>query len=317
MWISLFQLRLKQLYRIIKELGAVRIPFYLIGFLLGYRLLFEFISKEETVQWVTLGFVFLELMIQLKRADLTFLKSHVPNSKFYLMGEYFLFSLPFTLLLLIFHQWYYFLAHTLYLFILPFLWLPKSDKSSILNKYINRLSSENFEWKAGIRKNLYLIVPLYFIGIIGSIYLGIVPVILLVLWLICFSFHEKGEPITYIIAFEMSAKDFILMKLSKQVTLFIYLTMPLSLVFLIFHYEEWFLLIGILSVLSFLNIYILLTKYAFYTPNNTSPTYQTMSGFGLISLFIPFLLPVTLGLSIQYYRKSIQNLDFYLHDFAS
>lgn len=315
MWMSLFQLRGKQIYRIILELGKIRIPLYLLGLAFFYRIYFDIVSNSDFNVFVALGLSLILLIIQLKRDDIDFLSSVLSNHRLYLFTEYLLFSLPFSFIFLLHKEFLMFAGIIGFSGLLTFIKKPQTNTPSIFNRLIDIIPDESFEWKSGIRQSLFLIIPIYIAAIIGSYQMPVIPVAILILWLITFSFVEKGEPLSHLIALELSPKEYLIHKMGKQVILFNCMVAPLALIYIVLHYNEWFLIIGILSVQCFLNIYIVIVKYAFYTPNEESKAAQTMSGLGVISLIIPFFIPVVIGLSIKYYFQSIQNLTTYLHDF--
>ncbi|WP_281616374.1 hypothetical protein [Flammeovirga sp. SubArs3] len=191
----------------------------------------------------------------------------------------------------------------------------KRSSKAINNKIIQLIPYDFYEWKSGVRKYFYPFLLLWLGILFGSFQFAVVPIGLVILWLVIFSFFEINEPASFLIALELPPKEFLFLKVKRQVMMYNQLALPLIFVYYIFHYNEWFLPIVELSILMVLNIYIVILKYAFYQPNEKSAASQTLSSLGVLSIFIPFLIPALFILIIRFYFKAIDNLNFYLNDF--
>jgi hypothetical protein len=60
---------------------------------------------------------------------------------------------------------------------------------------------------------------------------------------------------------------------------------------------------------------LILTKYAFYEPNNKSQAAVAFGAIGALGGIIPVFLPVVWVLSVRFFFKSRENLKIYLNDF--
>lgn len=102
---ALLKIRLKQIYRGIIGIGLIRFIFLvgLIGFL-GFALYVKS-SDKLTSQYVSVGFLFLIMLIHFKRGDKLFLKSHFSNYKTLMLAEYIVLSIPFVCCFLFHKQW--------------------------------------------------------------------------------------------------------------------------------------------------------------------------------------------------------------------
>jgi hypothetical protein len=166
-----------------------------------------------------------------------------------------------------------------------------------------------------VRQALFILLPLWIIGLFTSFFIGSVPIVLFILGVIPFSFYEKGEPYQMILAYEMGPTQFLFRKIKMQISLFSLLSLPLIAAFLIFHRETWYIPIIEYFIFISLYIYLILTKYAFYEPNRKSPPAQVFGAIGAFSGIIPVFLPLVWLLSIRFFFKSKENLNVYLNDY--
>ncbi len=86
----------------------------------------------------------------------------------------------------------------------------------------------------------------------------------------------------------------------------------MSLAFLFFHYEMYYLLIGIWVVVLGQIILVILTKYAFYEPEGDLSILQWIYLLLSVSILIPFFAPLPIFFGFRFYRKSIKNLSGWL-----
>lgn len=310
---SLLIIRLKQLYRVLSGIGLFRTIFLMMLF--GFTGLFIYTKAidEATSQWVSNGFVFLIIVIHLKRGDKLFLKNHFHNYKLILLSEYVLISLPLIAVLLIHRQWASLLSFSALLLIVH---LDLRYRYSSLNTRLQSLiPSDAYEWKAGVRKQLFFIAAVWLASSATSFFIGSVPFAILILGLIIFSFYEKAEPYQMIVASELNARKFISLKVKRQIQLFSVLTLPLAGIFLVFHIDRWYIPLAEIVLLNFIHIYLIMNKYAFFEPGKRSPAAQTIGAIGVLGGIIPVFLPVVWLLSVWFYQKSISNLNFYLDDY--
>ena len=73
-----------------------------------------------------------------------------------------------------------------------------------------------------------------------------------------------------IFAYEMGPTKFLTHKIKMQLSLFTILTMPLIIAFLFFYPDKWYIPISEYFIFITAHTYIILTKYAFYKPNDNS-----------------------------------------------
>ena len=100
-----------------------------------------------------------------------------------------------------------------------------------------------------------------------------------------------------------------------SIPIVIFLILPLILIFLVFHYEYWYIPILEYFILIFVHIFTILTKYAFYEPDQKSSAAQVFSIIGMLSIIFFVMIPIVWILSIYLYFKSKEKLNFYLNDY--
>lgn len=311
---AFINIRFKQFYRAIKGIGLFRIVFLagLFAFL-GF-VLFKQTEILPNAYYVSGVYLLLIALIQLKRQDKLFLKSHFNNFKLIYLTEYLILTIPLLVCLIYHYQWLSILILFPSLFLIVN--LDFIVKRRVLNTKVQKwIPFDNFEWKGGLRKSFLFLVPIWIISMATSFFIGSVPIAIFIFGIVSLGFYEKSEPYQMILAYEMSTRKFLFHKMKLQITVFSFITIPLILLFVIFNYEHWYIPIAEYLIFISLNIYFILAKYAFYEPNSKSHTTVIVGSIGVIAIFIPFLLPVVWLFSLWFYFKSIDKLNLYLNDY--
>lgn len=310
---ALFKIRLKQIYRGIIGIGLIRLVFLvgLIGFL-GFALYVK-TSDKLTSQYISIGFLWLIILIHLKRGDKLFLKSHFSNNKILMFSEYIILSIPLICCFLIHKQWVA-ISELSGLLIIVNLDL-KARHSNLNTKLQELIPDDAFEWKAGLRKQFFVIVPVWMIAAFTSFFIGSVPIAIFILGISTLSFFEKCEPYQILLSYELSPKKLLILKIKRQFLLFSIITVPLIVLFLLFNPNKWYIPVAEYFIFCCLHIYTIMSKYAFYEPNIKSPAAQIYVAFGALGSIIPVFLPVVWLLTIWFYMKSVRNLNFFLDDY--
>ena len=315
MILKILTIRLKQLSRIIAELGIFR-AIFLFG-LICFGLLAMFLKlDEESYQEIIVGVIALSILsVHLKRKDKQFIKIHTPKPYAIFLTEYILLSLPLLIALIYYELWVFVLAYFLFLIAIPFIRI--SAKASSINSGLQKIIPDsNFEWKAGIRKNLILFVGVWFFGLITSFFVASVPIAIFILGVMVLSFYEKSESIQVLLANELSSGKFLAGKIRNHLIIFAVTIAPLFLSFIIFNPQYYYIPLIEFLIFVTLLVYTILLKYAFYQPHNKSGATGIFSMIGIICIFIPVFIPVVLLLSIKFLFQAVNNLNFYLNDFS-
>jgi hypothetical protein len=314
MILPLLKIRVLQLKRALENLGLFRFVFLLslVIFALAYVYLQCAIDPNSYyISVVASAFIFL---IHSSRGDKLFLKTHFANQKQIIFSEYLIITLPLIIAFAINLKWIQILILLVSLVIIvSFEFNPK--KRSLNTKLQKLIPKSSFEWKAGIRKTFFLVIMLWFTGLFGSSFIGTVPIVIFILGIIPMNFYERCEPFQMIISYEMGSTKFLVQKIKIQFLLFSIITLPLIIAFLIFHHQNWY--IPIIEYFTFISLhtYFILTKYAFYESNSKPAATQIFSAIGAISAIIPIFLPLVWVMSVYFFFKSKNNLNYYLNDF--
>jgi len=310
---GLFTIRLKQLFRELESLGLFRTLFLLAltGFIAS--ILFRISADKTLSPYLSIASLFIILLIHLKRSDKVFLKSYFSNYKILFLLEYLFLSFPIILFLLINHQW---IALSGFTGIFLIINLDIKNKYSGLNTKLQAMiPSDSIEWKAGLRKQFFFILPIWFIAILSSFMIGSIPLAIIVIGIACVSYYEKCEPWQILISYESGPKKLLLLKIKRDLQLFSVQILPLIGVFLIFHMERWYIPVAEYLIFCSLHIYLIVTKYSFFEASSKSAAAQTFSSIGFICCIIPVFLPLMWCLTIYFYIKSLNKLKPYLNDY--
>lgn len=310
---AILLLRFKQTYRTLFQIGVLRLIFLLSLIIFSMLTVYIKTADSKISFTICIIFIFLTILLQIKRKDKLFLKSHFPNYKILILSEYFLLSIPLFICVLIHKQW----ESLLPLFCM--LAIPQLDikpRYSKLNTKLQRLiPSDSFEWKGGLRKHFFFIVPIWLITVVTCFFIGSIPTAILILGLIPLDFYDKCESYQILMSYELPPKQLIYLKVKRQIQLFSCLVIPLICLFIAFHAESWYIPIAEYLILSFLHIFIIMTKYAFYEPNNKSYAAQLYKTLGVLGALIPVFLPIIWALSLRFYLRAVNKLNYYLDDY--
>lgn len=275
---------------------------------------FKLTENQTNALYVVGAISLLSLWIQTNRKDKVFLKTNFNKYKLIYFVEYIGLSLISIIFLTIHLQWIPLLILLAALCLVIQLDIKMKQRS--LNTKLQRMiPAECFEWKAGVRKAFFILVPVWLIGFFTSFLIGSVPVVMFILGIIYFSFYETGESIQMIIAYEKGINRFLYQKIKMQIMLYSVVCLPLIAAFIVFHYEIWYVAIAEYLIFISIHTYLILTKYAFYEPNNKSQAAATFGAIGAFGGIIPVFLPVVWILSVRFFFKSRKNLKIYLNDF--
>lgn len=311
---AFIKIRLIQLFRGIIGIGIFRIIFLILLF--GYLMLFVFkLTEDQTNALYVVGVIsLLTLWIQINRKDKVFLKTNFKKYKLINLAEYAALSFIPIIFLTIHLQWIPLLI-LLAAFCLIIQLDIKMKQRSLNTKLQRMIPAECFEWKAGVRKTIFILVPVWLIGFFTSFLIGSVPVVMFILGILFFSFYETGESYQMIIAYEKDMNRFLFQKIKIHILLYSVVSLPLIAAFIVFHYEIWYIPIAEYLIFISVHTYLILTKYAFYEPNNKSQAAVAFGAIGALGGIIPVFLPVVWVLSVRFFFKSRENLKIYLNDF--
>ncbi|MFT5834155.1 MAG: hypothetical protein ACI97N_001789 [Cognaticolwellia sp.] len=304
-------LRIKQFFRGLTEIGFIRvviiIPFMAI-IILG--LMESLLSRSL---WEAFGFLALMLIsLHFNRKDKHFL-SVLKNQRDAVFAiEYLMVSLPFIIWFIIENAWLQVISTIILLRIIPLLkWTFVYTNSTAWLRF-PKLMTKDFEWMLGIRKNIGYIILIYILAIILSYFTVSVLVALILLAIITATFYlEKSEPRNYLHLYADSPSELMRQKALRAVGLYLLSTIPLSIAFLVFHFQYWYLLLAALAISSIIQLTSVTLKYVTFTPKESNQRNVILLGFLVACWFTPFLQPVPLLMTMTYYRKAKNRLKLF------
>lgn len=312
---SFISIRLLQGFRELKTLGWWRVAVLLVV-MLGAAIAFYRQMQLFPGCLYAAGVVAAVVsVIHLSRKDQKFmlLTGSVPL-KIYL-AEYTFFSLPVLLIMVFSPHWY--LAPALvvwYLGLSRVYRVPLRKIRSI--RTFPLIPRDNFEWRSGIRTNLWPLLVLYLLclGFLSYAYVS-----LFVLWILMafiIPFYQEFEPLEILGCWELDPRAFLRKKITSHLWFFLLVTAPVMVGYGLFHPgEAWIALV--VWLLSLINLaFFILSKYAAYTPGGKMPGGNFPVSLVHLSMLVPvagpFLFPLPLLMGIRAYRKSLVTLKPYL-----
>lgn len=313
--LSLTKIRIKQLSRILKDLGFVRSIVVVVIISLAVLALIEILKSEEYQGYIIAGYCIMLFSIQIRRQDKSFIYHHLslPNIKIFI--EYFIFSLPILIIQIIFNP---FVAVFLILFLFLLSFLNISLKRRTINSYlIRQIPYKNFEWISGIRKNYYFLLFAYFISILTSFTVFSTPICITVITIIIMGFFDECEPRQFVEFLNLSPSKFLVYKYSSSIYIYIFVIAPLLICYTLFNLNLWYISVFLLFNSIITLIYSISIKYsAFSIFRNSYMNNPVLKGLGAVNLIFPFaLLPLIIVMLIYLIIKSLNNLKPVLNDY--
>ena len=312
--IYIIRLRILSALRWIAQLGFIRIivmQVFVLGFL---KSLFDIKNSPTGAAAIILLNAAIIYSIHFSRKDNFFLSSLELNKKFLYIIEYLIYSLPFFVLL--FLSDFYFLSFYIIL-LLSIAANIKSGRSININ--ISSIKSVfppfAFEWISGMRQNFIPVAIIYLMGCVFSFHIagGILSII--VLTLIFSSFYIENETLMFIELYKLPPKKFINAKILQSLKIFLTTISPIALLHLIFFYERWYFIGGVIFICSLIIIASVLTKYAFYSEEISSSKMNYIINSVIVLSFVsafymtgPFLFPLPFVMTVYLYKKASQNV---------
>jgi hypothetical protein len=305
------KIRFLQAFRIIKEIGAVRMLLFVVCFL-------PFLLRYFAEAWYlgTVSVLFM-VLLHLARTDKKFLQIlQITPQKVYAL-DYGLFLLPsFTFLLYIGAYWHFLACLVLVLgfMFVPFT-LPQYNQPLFL--FTSRwIPARAFEWKSGFRQYFSFVFVCLLLGFGLSKYEVTIPLVIIFFTLLTTCFYLEFEPLEMLLVFGKTPQKLLLSKIKGQLFLFWIFMLPLVLLFLVFHAKYWYLMPYFLLSSSLAQIFAILYKYAVYQPATNSQLnvfiYVLFGSAFLFIVVIPLFVPVGIFILVRYYRKAVKNLAFWL-----
>jgi hypothetical protein len=193
--------------------------------------------------------------------------------------------------------------------------INRSKQRKTLNTRLQQyIPSGMYEWKAGVRQYLYVLIIIWLLGLFAAFFVAGIPIAMLMFGVLMFDFYKTNESWQMLLSCQKNAGKFLYFKIKQHLTLFCILILPLLIVFMIFHFEFWYIAVIEFIILLSIHIYSIVLKYAFYSHSRSvvNPVFLTT---GIVIGLIPITTPLLWLFSIYLFLKAQANLHFYLHDY--
>ena len=300
--------------RLLKKLGWLRT---LILLALSTGFIGQLVIVDATWSIVVLGCGVIG-MVHFRRKDIPFLRSVIHRYQYMLALEYLLIVAP-LLLIVLFNK--AFAGVFLLLFfasILPFATPHKSNWEKSTHRITHlTLLVPSYEWIAGVRKLMILIILLLAVGMAGS-YFSYIWVLSAAFGMTAVgaSFYSLNEPRRFIRLTADNPSKFLLKKTGLGAGLYAISTLPLWIVTFVF-YPDFYLytaLFGLANII--LLVSVIIAKYVFYgeQKNMELPLSTIFIVFSLLLLtpYMQLVVPLVMAyLWIRAVRRL--NIDIYAY----
>jgi hypothetical protein len=327
MILIILKIRLIQAFRVLKEIGLLRILF-LIAFM-------AYIIKHARNSYVvTIITGIILLSIHASRKDKRFLKLIFNRSYLIFFVEYFTLVCPIIVVFCFFKDWENIIVICLFCVLIPriYLNLGLGNVSSLVKILLNPFSSNLnfklnikipinnprlFEWISGFRRYFIIIVSIYLLFLAFSFKEYVAPIGLVILSIIVSGFYYFGESREFVELFSRNYKTFLVQKIILSVRYLLVLFMPIVFISLIFQPGTWYYIIGAIIIATLIQIITIVFKYALFAENMDLGRNGIIVSINVICILMPFLWPLPIIMGIKYYFKAQNNLKIYLNDINS
>lgn len=306
----------KQSSRLLINVGILRLLLLALAFFYLLIIIYSVSSKEKYIYYIVGCWEFILISIQVKRTDRKFLYINMDYDRFVCAIENIVLSLPLFICMILHAYWGNTLFVLLTAFLIGFVQVNyKKSHNKTLNTCIQKkIPNEAYEWKAGVRRSLFWLIPIWLIGFVGSYFIIVGCISIFLIGLIVFDFYREGECWQMLISQQKSARKFLFFKIKQHLVLFILLILPIVGMLLVFNPERWYVPIVEVIALLGIHLYSIVLKYAYYSHHKV-PLNSILRIMGLIIGLNPFTAPLLYVFSVYLFAKASTNLNLYLHDY--
>lgn len=313
--INILQLRVRQFYRILGELGIIHLLVLSIALIPLLLMGWAKIAEDDLIFPILTGLILTS--VHLNRKDKGFLDTVFSRPSLIYFVEYCFLMLPAVVFAASRQRFDILLGLICFTGIL-----------SLVKYTINRKRSgkplfclpghfkQDFEWISGIRKQYVGIGLIYLIGLGLSWWSPAIPVVaLFLLGIMVALFYMEAESHNILEVYAVqSPKQFLQKKMKRALLLFWGYGSPLLVLFAVFHYEYWYVLIIMVLIISLFPVLGIVLKYSHYVPGASLKSNELILGIMIAFLAMPFTQPVPMIFAYRQYKKAIVNLKHYLDD---
>ena len=113
----------------------------------------------------------------------------------------------------------------------------------------------------------------------------------------------------------LSAKKFIVHKIITAIKWQGISILPGLILYTALHWSDCYIAIAFYILSSLALIANIILKYARYAPGDDASSSSILQSLILLSIIMPWFIPLPLFVIVFYSSKSLKNLNYYLHDF--
>ena len=312
---KIIRLRIKQLSRFFMDMGGGFFFLFLLIICVCFWLFNNLVVSEKNSYFslvIPIGLVFI---IHYIREDRLFLDNISHQTSLLYAIEYLLLISPFLVISLISQK--YIVSLIILISGISISIIPKyrvrffTLRNPITKRYISREPDLVFLY----RKYALLFSVLLTLAMAFSFIRGVSIILLLFVLLLFSEAFIHNEAIDILRVSHLSPQSFIKNKVFHFLICYFFLSLPILFVYSFFNKDTivFSLLVPIIATFGF--FYLVVSKYAYYDPKYPSSKPNTAMQIGIVGLFFPVLLPITIFLAISNYTKALDNLKDYLYDF--
>ncbi len=302
--------RFRQLYRMLLEVGLIYI---ILAALLVFGLLMNAVERLVNAQspWFGLLGIFIAALIHFQRKDAGFLSRLEVRLPLLYFAEYLILLLPLALLFILGGNYFAAILQTAGLLALGFLQpFSKSPESMAGRLDLKLLPLKAFEARSFLRQYFFASLAGYFLMFALGVFIAPALLAALFVAMAIASFFDEVESkeLFEVIHFE---KGILTGKVRSYLGLYFVLMAPHALLFLVLHFQYWYLLLAALFVGANLILFNIFYRYAHFSPYRRRVYHAVANSLFLMSVIIPFFYPVTLVYLLIYWLKARKNIKFY------
>ena len=310
-----FLIRWKQTYRTMLQLGIFRLAILLVLCLFVLAVMYEASKQTQNAALISGVWAFLITFIHAKRSDKIFLHINTDSDKLICSIEYFVLSIPLIICLFLHRQWLIAIGLVFFCFGIGFIKINWKKQQKTINTRLQQyIPSGMYEWKAGMRQYLFLLVTVWVLGLCTAFFVAGIPVAMFIIGLLIVGFYATNESWQMLLSYQKNAGKLLFYKIKQHTIFYSVLNLPLIILFMIFHHELWYIPVIVFIILLSIHIYCIVLKYAFYSRdrNTVNPIFVMV---GLYIGLIPLSTPALWILSVYLFLKARTNLYPYLNDY--
>lgn len=296
-------------YQLKRDLGILLFPVLALFSGLSY---FFCHHKDHYGLYVIAIISYLFYSFHKSRGDLTLVYKHFNSPRLQILTEYQLFLLPVSIPVLFTSYWYgFFILHAV-VFIIPFMNTTRKIQFKFL--FLTKYFKNDYIFISGIRKNVFLLMPLVMVALALSP-LKLFPLVaLFMVNAVVFSFYTINESVQMIQASDKTPGQFLSGLLRSSALKLLIVNAPVLMINTLFNADLFLFNLYFLGYNLLILATVIALKYAEYAYKKQGNSIQIKLAIMVLGLFIPYLSLLTLMFYIQSRAEAIKNLTTYLDD---